>query len=186
MPYSGGMKLFNTLSLVAVLILFGASSASAQETDAVFSKATIDIGITVADVKKSAAFYSEVLGLTEVKGFEVSAEKAADLGLTDNQPVSVRVFVLNDAEGASTARIKLMAFPSAPGVKPDQKFIHSTIAISYLTLFVNDIDLAVERLKKAKVKLLGKTPVDLGGGRFLAAVQDPDGNFIELIGPSRK
>jgi len=134
MPYFGGMKLFNTLSLVAVLTLFGTNYASAQKPDAVFSKATIDIGITVADVKKSATFYSEVLGLTEVKGFEVSAEKAANLGLTDNQPVSVRVFVLNDEEGATTARIKLMAFPSAPGVKPDQKFIHSTIAISYLLI----------------------------------------------------
>ena len=94
--------------------------------------------------------------------------------------------MLDDTEGATTARIKLMAFPKAPGVKPDQKFIHSTISISYLTLFVNDLDLSVKRLNKAKVKLLGKTPVDLGGGRFLAAVQDPDGNFIELIGPSKK
>jgi len=180
------MKYTSILSLVAVLTFFGASRSLAQKSDSVFSKATIDIGITVTDVKKSAAFYSDVIGLKEVKGFEVSAEKASNLGLTKQQPVSVRVFVCDDAEGVTTARIKLMAFPNAPGVKPDQSYIHSTIAISYLTLFVNDLDLAVERLKKAKVKLLGKTPVDLGGGRFLAAIQDPDGNFIELIGPSKK
>jgi len=180
------MKISLIRSLVTVLVLCASNFATAQNSDAVFSKATIDIGITVSDVKKSAAFYADVLGLKEVKGFEVSGEKASNLGLTDNQAVNVRVFVLNDAEGATTARIKLMAFPKAPGVKPDQKFIHSTISISYLTLFVNDLDLSVERLKKAKVKLLGKTPVDLGGGRFLAAVQDPDGNFIELIGPSKK
>ncbi len=180
------MKTTHILTLVALLAFSATDSAFAQKPDAVFSKATIDIGITVTDVEKSATFYSEVLGLKEVKGFEVSGEKASNLGLTDNQAVNVRVFVLDDSEGATTARIKLMAFPKAPGVKPDQKFIHSTISISYLTLFVNDLDLSVERLKKAKVKLLGKTPVDLGGGRFLAAVQDPDGNFIELIGPSKK
>ncbi len=180
------MKYTSILSLVAVLTFFGTNRSLAQKADSVFSKATIDIGITVTDVKKSAAFYSDVIGLKEVKGFEVSAEKANNLGLTKQQPISVRVFVCDDAEGVTTARIKLMAFPNAPGVKPDQSYIHSTIAISYLTLFVNDLDLAVERLKKAKVKLLGKTPVDLGGGRFLAAIQDPDGNFIELIGPSKK
>jgi hypothetical protein len=38
-------------------------------------------------------------------------------------------------------------------------------------------------LRKAKVKLEGKSPVDLGGGNQLATVRDPDGNFIELIGP---
>ena len=44
------------LLLVALLALFVTDSAIAQKSDAVFSKATIDIGITVADVKKSAAF----------------------------------------------------------------------------------------------------------------------------------
>ena len=47
------------------------------------------------------------------------------------------------------------------------------------------MDRAVERLKKAGVKLLGKTPASLGGGNFLTAFHDPDGNFIELIGPSK-
>lgn len=180
------MKILYPLSLFAFLTLSGTKCAIAQEPELVFSKPTIDIGITVANVDKSATFYSKVIGLKEVKGFEVSAEKASLLGLTDNQAVSIRVFVLDDAKGAATAMIKLMAFPAAPGVKPNQNYIHSTIGISYLTLFVEDLDLAVERLKKAKVKLLGKTPVDLGGGRFLAAVQDPDGNFIELIGASKK
>lgn len=44
---------------------------------------------------------------------------------------------------------------------------------------------ALERLKRAGVPLLGDTPVDLGGGSWLAAVKDPDGNFIELIGPKQ-
>jgi hypothetical protein len=41
----------------------------------------------------------------------------------------------------------------------------------------------LERLKKAGVKTLGETPLDMGNHTRLIAVKDPDGNFIELIGP---
>ncbi|MCR9200111.1 MAG: ankyrin repeat domain-containing protein [Planctomycetaceae bacterium] len=77
-----------------------------------------------------------------------------------------------------------MAFPDAPGAKPDQRFIHSTLGFRYLTLFVNDMDAAVERARKAKIKLSGRTPAKVGGNNLLTVFKDPDGNFIELIGPS--
>ena len=38
-------------------------------------------------------------------------------------------------------------------------------------------------LKKAGIKTLGETPVSLGTNSRLIAVKDPDGNFVELIGP---
>lgn len=157
----------------------------AQNDTPVFSSATADIGIVVKDLEKSAKFYTETLGLTEVKGFSVPAEKAAGLGLTDNQPATIRVFVLNPKAKGPKTKFKLMAFPKAPGKMQDQKFIHSSIGISYLTLFVTDMNKSVEKLKAAKVKLLGKTPTDLGGGNFIAVFHDPDGNYIELIGPKK-
>ena len=157
----------------------------AQNDTPVFSSATADIGIVVKDLEKSAKFYTETLGLTEVKSFSVPAEKAAGLGLTDNQPATIRVFVLNPKAKGPKTKFKLMAFPKAPGKMQDQKFIHSSIGISYLTLFVTDMNKSVEKLKAAKVKLLGKTPTDLGGGNFIAVFHDPDGNYIELIGPKK-
>jgi len=33
------------------------------------------------------------------------------------------------------------------------------------------------------VPLLGETPVELSGDTWLVTFKDPDGNFIELIGP---
>ena len=157
----------------------------AQNDTPVFSSATADIGIVVKDLEKSAKFYTKTLGLTEVKSFSVPAEKAAGLGLTDNQPATIRVFVLNPKAKGPKTKFKLMAFPKAPGKMQDQKFIHSSIGISYLTLFVTDMNKSVEKLKAAKVKLLGKTPTDLGGGNFIAVFHDPDGNYIELIGPKK-
>ena len=38
-------------------------------------------------------------------------------------------------------------------------------------------------LTKTGVKPIGETPVPLGNGQRLITVRDPDGNFIELIGP---
>lgn len=80
----------------------------------------------------------------------------------------------------------MMAFPKAQGKAPDQEFIHSTLGVSYLTLFVNDMSAVMARLKKAGVKTLGKTPAPIGGGNLLTVFRDPDGNFIELIGPANK
>ena len=78
-----------------------------------------------------------------------------------------------------------MSFPQAPGAKADQKFIHSTVGMRYLTLYVTDLSAALKRLESEKVKLLGKTPTDLGGGTWIAVFHDPDGNFIELVGPRK-
>ena len=93
--------------------------------------------------------------------------------------------MLNPKAKGPKTKFKLMSFPDAPGKMQDQKFIHSSIGISYLTLLVTDMNKSVEKLKAAKVKLLGKTPTDLGGGKFIAVFHDPDGNYIELIGPKK-
>ncbi len=177
------MKTTSLLS-IAALILLNTSSLPAQDEKPVFSSATVDLGIVVGDMDASVKFYTEALGVTEVKGFTASAEKATAFGLTDNREAVIRVFVLGEGPGAT--KLKIMSFPDAKPAKPDQKFIHSTLGVSYLTLRVTDMDKAIEKLKKAGVKLMGKTPASLGGDNYLTTVQDPDGNFIELIGPMKK
>lgn len=170
-----------SLILVFSLMLLPSASSRAAEGGPEFSKPVIDIGIVVNDVAKSAAFYTNAIGFKEVPGFKVSAERAAAIGLTDQQPADIRVFQLG--EGNLATRVKLMSFPNAPGRQPDQKFIHSTVGMRYLTLYVSDLNVSLKRLAKEQVKLLGQTPVDLGGGTWIAVLQDPDGNFIELVGP---
>ncbi len=170
-----------TILLSAVCAGLISSAANAQEETPVFSSATVDIGIVVGDMDASVKFYTEALGVKEVEGFTASAEKASAFGLTDNREAVIRVFVLGEGPGAT--KLKLMSFPEAKPAKQDQKFIHSTIGVSYLTLRVTDMDVALKRLSDSKIKLLGKTPANLSGNMYLTTVQDPDGNFIELIGP---
>ena len=146
-----------------------------------FSKPVIDMGMVVANIEKSAKFYTESLGMTEVKGFSVTGELGRRIGLIDNHPVDIRVFVPAETDGAT--RIKMMSFPAAPGKAADQRFIHSTLGIRYLTLYVSSAEAALDRLARTGVKPIGETPVSLGNNMRLITVRDPDGNFIELIGP---
>lgn len=168
---------------LAVLSLVATVRSQDSAAEPVFSSTTVDIGIVASDLEASAKFYTAALGLTETKGFTATPEKATAFGLTNHLGADIRVFVLG--EGAAATRIKLMSFPTAGGAKPDQTYIHSTVGISYLTLRVTDMKAALQRLEAAKVALLGETPASLGGDNYLVAVKDPDGNFIELIGPMK-
>lgn len=172
------------LGFATICAVFATNSTlvAAQETmKSEFSKPVIDIGLVVRDVAASAKFYTNAIGFTEVPGFPVSAELGRKIGLIDGHPVNVRLFVLGEGELAT--RIKLLCFPNVPSKNPDQTYIHSTIGIRYLTIYVSSTQKALERLRKAGVSSIGETPLDLGGGTKIIVVRDPDGNFIELIGP---
>ncbi len=173
---------FATL-ITVVSCLFLVEATQAEEPSPVFSKTTFDLGIVVSDLDKAATFYKDVIGMTEVKGFTAPAQVATDFGLTDNQAVVVRKFVMADVKDAPA--LKLMSFPKVEVSKPKQKYIHSSLGFSYLTLFVHDMGAAVARAEKAGVKLAGKTPAKAGAKNYLTVYKDPDGNFIELIGPAK-
>ena len=178
----------NTLSLRVVvlsMIAFACGSlvprAGAQ--DAFLSK-TIDIGCVVSDLKKSVTFYTEAIGFKEVQGFSVPADFAKDSGLTDGKKLDIRVLVLGEGEGAT--KLKLMQVPGG-SKKADHTHINSTLGLSYLTIVVASTDAAMARLKKAGVKPIAKGPVtlpaNLDPNLSLTIVRDPDGNFVELVGP---
>ena len=180
------MKKYNlivlsALCLTACALLAGAAGTSGTKAD--FARTTIDVGIVVSDVEKAAEFYINALGFTEVPGFDVSKDMGGDSGLCDYQAFSVRVLLLGNE--ASATRIKIMEFPEAPGKKVDNKFIHSSLGFSYLTILVSDTTAAIERVKKAGVVPV-KEPYQLGtGNSYLTLVRDPDGNIIELVGPKK-
>lgn len=173
----------NVLSLLVAIGLLLPGLVRGAEPASEFSRPVLDLGVVVRDQARTAKFLTNAIGLKEVNGFSVTPELGRDIGLIDGHAVEVRVFVMEDVPLAT--RIKVLSFPKAEAGVPDQEFIHSTLGFSYLTLFVSDMSRALERLEREKVPLLGKSPVDLGGGNLLVTVRDPDGNFIELIGPRR-
>jgi catechol 2,3-dioxygenase-like lactoylglutathione lyase family enzyme len=150
-----------------------------------FVRTTIDLGVVVSDLEKSAQFYTDVIGFTEVPGFHVPGPVAANAGLTNGLPLTVRVFVLG--EGPEATKIKLMQLGDPTQRAGDNQFIHSHTGFRYLTILVKDMKASLARLEKAGVKPLAKSPVDIPettapGGLRLTCFRDPDGNIIEFVG----
>ena len=153
-----------------------------------FASETIDVGIVVSDINKSLKLYKDVLGFEEASGFKVSGEYAADAGLANKLDLDVHVLVLGSGEKAT--KLKLMEFKSAPGARVDNTYIHSSYGFRYLTMFVTNLNSAVEQANAAGGKLVGKCPLPLPKGFpegvGLAIYRDPDGNPVEVIGPWKK
>jgi len=161
-------------------------SVTAQEAGSgvKFARGKIDFGIVCSDIEKSVAFYRDAIGMREQEGFNVPAELATNAGLTDDQPLSIHVLVTKEAPNAT--RLKLMEVEDASPNEVDHSFIHSSLGMSYSTIWVSDIDASLTNAAEHGVKPLADGPVALSGGMFLAVVRDPDGNLVELVGPKGK
>jgi len=154
------------------------SCANAQDSIQ-FSSPVISIGLVTTNLDQSLAFYKDVIGMIEVRQFDASAEFATKIGLTNNMPASVHVLKLEDSKAAT--EWKVMSF-GKPATHPQQNYVHDDTGMQYLTIMVNSLTSLMERFKKHNIKLLGSTPHQVGENRFIVTVQDPDGNFVELIG----
>lgn len=175
-------------SFAMVLFVFAVIDARARlasSDDSAFASPTIDIGTVVSDVEKSVKWYKDVIGFQEAAGFDVPAGFAKATGLTNNLPFHVHVLRLGTDEQAT--KLKLIQFKTAPGARVDQHYIHSTYGFRYLTISVNDLNAAIARAAKHNVKPIANGPARLPEGfpqeLGLAIVRDPDGNFVELVGP---
>ncbi len=171
-------------SYLAVAVLCGFATpefVSAEESE--FSRQSIDLGVVVGDIDKSMEFYVDGIGFQKVGGF-TAGQVAEDAGLTDG--VSLEITMLALGKDKTASKLKLMQAKGRSPKTSDQKLIHSTLGISYITIFVTDQNATLARLKKLGVEPLAKGPVHLNGGTYLTVVKDPDGNFVELVGPKAK
>lgn len=181
---------FKVLTLAAVLGVGLFTLTGAKEKEKAVSKpgdftsTTVDFGIVCSDAERSVDFYTQAVGMTELDSFDVDPGLAQAVGLTDNQAFKVHVLVLGKGETAT--KVKLMEFKKAPGKKANQDFIHSTLGMRYTTFFVKDISAANLRMIAYGSMPLSKGLQEIPDGRFLGVYRDPDGNFVELVGPKAK
>lgn len=174
------------LAILAIALTTGMLTISGLNAeDSEFSSATIDLGCVVSDIEKSVVFYTKAIGFKEVPGFSVPGDYASKVGLTDGKDLDIKVLKLG--EGAGATSLKLMQIKGARSKRTDNSFIHSQLGFSYLTIHVKDTAKALKRLDAAGVKPIARgsqeLPPSLGSGVFLTIVRDPDGNFVELVGP---
>jgi catechol 2,3-dioxygenase-like lactoylglutathione lyase family enzyme len=145
-----------------------------------FSSKLIGVGVVVADVNRSLNFYVNGIGMVKTGSFTINEEFGKRSGLTNGEPVSVTVLKLENSPEAS--EWKLMSF-GKKAAHAQQKFIQDDTGMQYITIQVKSLKPILERLKQQKVTFLGRTPTPLSKDAHFVLVQDPDGNFVELIGP---
>ena len=174
-------------TVFSLLLVLGSTSTTAEkERQSNFARQTIDMGIVVTDIGKSLKFYKEVIGFSEVEGFKVAGKFPKSVGLTDGTPLTIHVLTLGEEERAT--KLKLMQIGSQkPARLIKQPHIHTIVGLSYITIFVNDVDAVMNRAKKLGYKPYAKSPQILPEGLpqdvCLLMLKDPDGNFVEIVGP---
>jgi len=171
-------NLFKAVVLLAALLVVSPSYSVQPPED--FAKSGISVGVVVEDLNKALDFYLNVIGMVKTGEFSVDAAKAKEFGLSNGNRFDVKVLKLENSEQA--AEFKLMSF-GKKATHPKQNYVPDDTGIQYVTIFVKSMKPILERIKKHGVKTLGVSPTMLDETRQFVLVQDPDGNFIELIGP---
>ena len=158
-------------NILFLLLLATASSALAQ-TGQISA-----IGYVVEDIDRSEAFYTKVLGMQAVGGFSLDTTWSREAGAAHGRPFSVKQFKLGDGPGATL--LKLAYFDSS-APRPHQQGLDTPAGVNYLTLSYPDLAPLVARLEKAGIPILGYVRRK---EYQLIFTRDPDGLFIELVGP---
>lgn len=145
-----------------------------------FTSKTIGIGVVVADLERSVDFYVNGIGMVKTGSFTINEEFGKRSGLTNGVATNVTMLKLENSPDATDW--KLMSFGKQAS-HPKPTYIQDDTGMQYITIQVKALQPIIDRLKQMKVPFLGSTPTPLNAKAHFVLVQDPDGNFIELIGP---
>ena len=169
------MSTFKKLLTVTALLIGGFVHAQSN-----FTSKSIGVGVVVADMQRSLDFYVKGIGMVKTGNFTINAEFGKRGGLTGGEAVEVNILKLeNGPEGTDW---KLMSFGKKAS-HPKSKFIQDDTGPQYITIQVKSLTPIIDRLKAQNVTFLGSTPTPLTKDSHFVLVQDPDGTFVELIGP---
>lgn len=173
------INLLRSILFLLGFMVFAPKSFSIQPPDD-FARPTISIGVLVEDLNKSLDFYINVIGMVQVRELTIDSEKAKRMGLSNGESFDIKFLKLENSENAT--ELKLMSCGKKTN-RSKQVYIPDDNGIRYLTIFVKSMKPLLERIRRYGVKPLGQTPTMLDANRQFVLVQDPDGNFVELIGP---
>ena len=166
------------LKIICVAAAIFVNYASFSQSN--FSSKLIGLGVVVSDLDQSLDFYVDGIGMVKAYSFTIDEDFSKRSGLSNGVPTSVTVLKLEDSPEAN--EWKLMSF-GKEATHPKQQFIQDDTGVQYITINVKALKPVIQRLKEKNVKFLGNTPTSLNDALDFILVQDPDGIFIELIGP---
>lgn len=135
--------------------------------------------ISVTDIERSLAFYTGLLGF-HVGGRSLNQGPAQD-HLDGLMGCEVDVVALQPAE-APTPHVELLHYRTPPGRTAPKVVKANDVAAARQVHAVDDLIALVRRLEAADAPFVSPGVVTLKDGGKAAAVRDPDGHMVVLIG----
>jgi catechol 2,3-dioxygenase-like lactoylglutathione lyase family enzyme len=131
------------------------------------------VGVTVSDLDRAVAFYTETFGLDVAAEFAVGGEAFADAVDVENATADFAHLV---ADGGETV-VELVAYDPAGEPTDDAALnrpgaIHLGLSVDDVEAFYGELDGDVETLSEPRTTESGTT---------VLFVVDPDGNLIEVL-----
>lgn len=140
--------------------------------------AAIEAGISVSDLDRMLAFYTEVLGCEEVRRAPIPAQLSEQLTLAPDGYLCVWL------QTPFGERIKLMSPPEAPAGNEAPAYLTARRGIAYLTFYCSDLSEVLAAAEAAGATLRSdRALVAPGNPLRLCFFADPEGNIIELVEP---
>ena len=142
------------------------------------------INIVVADLARSVAFYTEVLGFQKTADVVMEGEWIeAIIGLKGVKGLVAFV----ELPGGGGPRIELLQYVAPAGVALPENSQANTLGLRHFAFRVNNITAMAARLRTAGVKMFSdpvKVPQGIvkfaAGDKSLCYFLDPDGTILEL------
>lgn len=137
------------------------------------------IGYVVTDIEASEKFYTEIVGMTPTGGFSLDEAWSDEAGAANGKPFSVKLFKLVDSP---TATVLKLAYFDEVDSRPTQNGINDFAGVNYLTLYYSAEGFAdaVKRVQDAGIEMTGWVKRET---YQLFFINDPDGVYVELVGP---
>lgn len=133
-------------------------------------------GFVVKDVEASAEFYMNVIGLKEVARRERDGGPISDVVGYENTHLKAVLLGL-DENGSHILELVQYIRPEASDRPTEERAV---LGASHLCFDVDDINATFDAMIASGAKKLNR-PVEVSPGRVVCYLQDPDGNWIELI-----
>lgn len=137
-------------------------------------KALNHTGFVVSDRDAAVAFYRDVVGLTVISEYNRKGPGVDQV--VGYEGTELRSAVLDMGSGHILELIQYLA--PDPQTRPSEE--RNVLGAAHLALEVDDIYKTFEHLVAKGAKSLNQ-PAELAPGRIGCYLQDPDGNWLELL-----
>lgn len=138
--------------------------------------AALETGISVSDLDRMLAFYTDVLGCEEVRRAPIPAQLSEQLTLASDGYLCVWL------QTPFGERIKLMSPPDAPDANAAPAYLTSRRGIAYLTFYCSDLSEVLAAAEASGATLRSdRALVEPGNPLRLCFFSDPEGNIIEVV-----